>query len=184
MNMAMIARSLTAWVGRFQDLDGTVQEMFYLASLVRKNAQAPYSHYWVGVTVQSAKTGNIYRGCNVERGSWTQTSHAEQATLDSMVAVEGAGTKPSRLVLLAGPEGMEVFPSTASDHESGDLVTDVSFNQIPSPCGHCLQCIWENCHEDGSVELYGSLPTGEVTMVTIDNAFPLKFGPVDLGVKY
>src|SRR3989338_4240056 len=180
--MKAISRMIIGWIGDFKDLDGVVKEMFYLAREVRKNAQAPYSHYLVGVAGQSAKTDKIYRGCNVERGSWTQTTHAEQAMLDSMVAAEGRGAPLARLVLLAGPESadMVLTPVVMKKRE----IWQVKFSEIPAPCGHCLQCIWENCLEDGSVEMYGLLPTGEVTMVTIDKAFPLKFGPADLGVKY
>lgn len=179
--MRAISRTINGWVGDFDDLDGMVKEMFHVAREVRKNAQAPYSHYLVGVAGQSAKTGNIYRGCNVERGSWTQTSHAEQAMLDSMVAAEGKGAPLSKLVLLAGPDNTDItLPPVVKFRE----IWQIKFSEIPSPCGHCLQCIWENCLEDGNVEMYGLLPTGQVTMVTIDSAFPLKFGPADLGVKY
>ncbi|MBI4158475.1 MAG: hypothetical protein HY505_02565 [Candidatus Yanofskybacteria bacterium] len=180
--MEAISRTIIGWVGRFEELDGVVKEMFYIARDVRKNAQAPYSHYLVGVAGQSAKTGKVYRGCNVERGSWTQTTHAEQAMLDSMIAAEGKGVKLSKLVLLAGPENQDIVlpPVLPYRRESWQI----KFSQIPAPCGHCLQCIWENCLEDGKVGMYGLLPTGEATMVTIDDAFPLKFGPADLGVKY
>lgn len=182
MNLRALSRTITAWVGEFGDLDGMVKEMFYLTNHVRLNAQADYSHYWVGVTVQSAKTGKIYQGCNVERASWTQTTHAEQNAIDSMVAAEGRGTKLSRLVLLAGPENVEIrMPPVISQKREN---WQVRFKEIPAPCGHCLQIIWENCGEDGDVEMYSLLPTGQVTMVTIDNAFPLKFGPKDLGVDY
>ena len=180
--MKAVTRIIEGWVGRFEDLDGVVKEMFYVAREVRKNAQAPYSHYFVGVAGQSAKTGNIYRGCNVERGSWTQTTHGEQNMLDSMIAFEGKGAKLARLTLLAGPENMDIVLPPIIIRKRG--IWEVSFSEIPSPCGHCLQCICENCLEDGDVEMYSLLSTGEVAMVTIDNAFPLKFGPADLGVKY
>lgn len=180
--MESISRTITAWVGEFRELDGVVKEMFYVAREVRKNAQTDYSHYWVGAAGQSAKTGNVYRGCNVERASWTQTTHAEQATLDSMIAAEGKGAKLSRLVLLAGPQNQDiVLPPVVSYARKP---WQIRFSQIPAPCGHCLQCIWENCLEDDSVPLYGLLATGEATMITIGDAFPVKFGPADLGIKY
>ena len=182
MNMKAITKTITGWVGDFKDLDGVVKEMFYVARNVRKNAQAELSHYLVGVTVQGAKTGNIYQGCNVERASYTQTTHAEQSAIDSMIAAEGKGTKLTRLVLLAGPEKMDIVipPVVVKKRE----IWEVKFAEIPVPCGHCLQIIWENCLEDGGVQLYGLTPNGEVTMITIDSAFPLKFGPADLGVHY
>lgn len=178
--MKAIGHTITGWVGNFQGLDGVVKEMFYLAAQVRKNAQAPYSNYRVGVSVQSL-SGNIYAGCNVERASWTQTTHAEQNALDSMVAREGT-VKLTRLALIGAPASSEVIlpPVVANPRE----IWQVKFREIPVPCGHCLQCIWENCHGDGKVQLYSLMPTGEVAMVHMDTAFPLKFGPVDLGVHY
>lgn len=182
MNLRALSKTITAWVGEFGDLDGIVKEMFYVASQVRTKAQADYSCCWVGVAVQSAATGKIYQGCNVERASWTQTTHAEQNAIDSMVAAEGRGTKLSRLVFLFGLENVEIrIPSIITQKRES---WQIKFAEIPAPCGHCLQIIWENCGEDGDVEMYSLLPTGQVTMVTIDNAFPLKFGPKDLGVDY
>lgn len=176
-----LSKTITAWVGDWEDLDPVVKEMFDIARKVRKNAQAPYSHYFVGVAGQSAATDAIYKGCNVERASLTQTTHAEQAMLDSMVAAEGKGTPLAQLVLLAGPEATDiVLPPVVTKGRR----REIKFSEIPVPCGHCLQCIWENCLENKNVKLYGLLPTGQVTMVTIGNAFPLKFGPADLGVKY
>src|SRR3989344_8976416 len=139
--MKAISRTVTGWVGNFKELDDIIKEMFYVARDVRKNAQAQYSHFWVGVAGQSAITGNVYRGCNVERASWTQTTHAEQAMLDSMVADEGEGVKLSKLVLLAGPENQDIIlpPVLLYRRESWQI----KFSQIPSPCGPCLQCIWE-----------------------------------------
>lgn len=182
MNFKAISRIVTGWVGGFSDLDADVRQMFYVAKEVRLKAQAELSHYLVGVAVRSAKTGNVYRGCNVERASYTQTTHGEQNAIDSMVADEGKGTKISDLVLLAGPEGRNiVFPPVVVKKRE---FWEVNFSEIPAPCGHCLQIIWENCLEDGGVKIYSMMPTGEVTMITMDNAFPLKFGPKDLGVTY
>lgn len=180
--MKSVSRTVTGWICCFEELTPTVKKMFYAAGKVRKNAQAPYSHFLVGVAGQSAKTGAIYRGCNVERASLTQTSHAEQVMLDSMVTAEGKGAPLLRLVLLAGPEDMDIVlpPIVVEKSDIGEI----NFSEIPSPCGHCLQCIWENCLGYNDIEIYGLLPTGHVTVITIDNAFPLKFGPADLGVKY
>lgn len=182
MKLGTISRTITGHIGVFSDLDKIVKEMFCVAIVVRKNAQARYSNYHVGAAVQSQK-GNIYGGCNVERASWTQTTHAEQNAIDNMVSKEGP-VKLVRLAIVAAPANLKIifpYPSVVANSRK---IRQVRFEEIPAPCGHCLQCIWENCQGDGKVELYGLLPTGEVTMITMDNAFPLKFGPEDLGVKY
>lgn len=59
-----------------------------------------------------------------------------------------------------------------------------SIEEVPVPCGHCLQIIWENCFEDPNVELIALTPGGEVISTTIGDAFPMRFGPADLGVRY
>lgn len=178
--MKAISHTITGWFGGFNDLPDDVRQMFYVAREVRTKAQAPYSNYYVGVALQSEQ-GNTYAGCNVERASWTQTTHAEQNALDSMVAREGTA-KLTKLALIGAPASVQVVlpPIIANPRE----VWQVKFAEIPVPCGHCLQCIWENCHGDGKVELYSLMPTGEFAMVHMDTAFPLKFGPVDLGVDY
>src|SRR5438093_333612 len=107
--MKAISRTITGWIGNFSDLDDDVRQMFYMARTVRLNAQAPYSKYFVGVTLQS-ESGAFYSGCNVERGSWTQTTHAEQNALDSMVAREGS-VKVAKLALIGAPADKEIiFP--------------------------------------------------------------------------
>lgn len=179
--MKAISRTITGFVGGFNDLPDDVRQMFYLARTVRTRAQAPYSHYHVGVAVES-NSGKLFAGCNVERASWTQTTHAEQNAIDSMIAEEGSGAKIKKLALIGAPEGVFVAlpPNIAKPRENWE----VGFDEFPVPCGHCLQIIWENCHGDKKVELYSLMPTGEFCMVPIDSAFPLKFGPVDLGVEY
>ena len=123
-------------------------------------------------------SGKIYSGCNVERASWTQTTHAEQNAIDTMVAVEGS-VKLWKIALVGGAEGNKVIipPKRNVGHE-------LTFDEIPVPCGHCLQIIWENCHNDGGVEIFSLCSNGQIAKVTIDSAFPLKFGPRDLGVTY
>ncbi|MBI2064528.1 MAG: hypothetical protein HYT62_00545 [Candidatus Yanofskybacteria bacterium] len=180
MSFKAISRTITGWVGKFSDLDDDVRQMFYVARTARLNAQAPYSNYYVGVAVQG-QSHRIYSGCNVERASWTQTTHAEQNAIDSMVASEGP-VKLIKLVLVAAPKDVSI--NFCLDESREREIWKVKFPEISVPCGHCLQCIWENCYGDGSVKLYSLMPTGEVSMVTVDNAFPLRFGPADLDVDY
>ena len=149
--------------------------MLHAAASVRENAQAPYSHYWVGVAVLS--NGRYYRGCNVERASWTQTSHAEQNAIDSMVAALGP-SKIEALSLVAAPENVKrIFPPVKTGIAR-------AIEEIPVPCGHCLQIIWENCFQDPDVRIYSLMSSGEIGVITVGNAFPLRFGPEHLGVYY
>jgi cytidine deaminase len=143
---------------------------------VRRHAQAPYSNFMVGAAVVSS-SGVTHVGCNVERCSYTQTTHAEQNAIDCMVAAEG----PARIALVA------IVAAPAS----------VVFNQLPEfppnqitmdirnvcvPCGHCLQIIWENCLGHADTPLVSMTASGEIFVTTIGDAFPMRFGPDTLGV--
>lgn len=152
--------------------------MFLEAIKARNHAQAPYSHYFVGVAV-SVLPGKIYAGCNVERASWTQTTHAEQNAIDTMITQEGSGRKIDKLALIGAPENVKII--WPFKRTSGELT---AIGEIPVPCGHCLQIIWENCHGDGKVEILSLCPNGQIAKTTMDDAFPMKFGPKDLGVTY
>lgn len=160
----------------WDELTETKRLLLAVAAEARLKAQAPYSHYLVGVAILS-QSGKIYVGCNVERCSWTQTTHAEQNAIDSMVAAEGSN-KIITLGLVARPEGTRIILPPERDNSF------VTLSQVPVPCGHCLQCIWENCFNDENVELVALCPNGQITVTSIDSSFPFKFGPSDLGVNY
>lgn len=177
-----LRREIRAWVGGFQYVDDIVKELFYNALRVRQNAQAPYSNYLVGASLQTTN-GNIYSGCNVERATWTQTTHAEQNAIDSMVAHIGKA-KVERIAIVGAPSGVDPAPDQWLLRPEDFSGADQTLVRIPVPCGHCLQCIWENCHGDPNVELFALMANAMVARVTIGDAFPMRFGPVDLGVDY
>ncbi len=175
--MKIVKREIQALITGYKDLTLEDIILFGMAQKVRQNAQAPYSHFLVGSAVMSV-SGKIYVGCNVERASWTQTTHAEQNAIDNMVANEGA-TKIKRIAIIGGADCVNTtFPPKEI------LKQDISFSDIPVPCGHCLQIIWENCHEDKTIELLSLCGNGQIARIMIDSAFPLKFGPKNLGVSY
>ncbi len=175
--MKIITREVRALIMDYEKLDVSEKILFGMAAEVRLKAQAPYSHFLVGVAVMSASS-KVYAGCNVERASWTQTTHAEQNAIDTMVASEGSA-KLWKLALIGGMENAKiVMPPKRSGNR------ELTFAEVPVPCGHCLQIIWENCHNDGGVELYSLCSNGQIAKTTMDSAFPMKFGPTDLGVTY
>jgi len=79
-----------------------------------------------------SESGTIYTGCNVERSTYTQTTHAEQNATDNMVAAEG----PAKIVAMA----------IVGAPERADIWNVERFACFA--CGHCLQIIWENCLAD------------------------------------
>lgn len=177
MAREIVERKIQALLFSFKEISPENKEMFERAVEVRNRAQAPYSNFHVGVAVLSASK-KIYSGCNVERVSWTQTTHAEQNAIDSMVAAEGP-TQIVKLALVAGLKGEEVMLGETKIKPAQYYIAD-----IPVPCGHCLQIIWENCFNDSQIPLMALMPDGRVSCVSIGDALPMRFGPADLGVDY
>lgn len=178
MTKGIHERFIEAELCEIKDLSEGERELIHSALLARQNAQARYSNYWVGAAVES-ESAWVFTGCNVERCTWTQTTHAEQSAIDKMVCAEKSA-KIKRIAIVSGPKDLEIVwpPADVTDEMLEKWVVSV-------PCGHCLQIIWENCHGEENVEILNYNPaTGAVTKITIDNAFPFRFGPKDLGVDY
>lgn len=152
-----------------------IHNLIKYALSARNNAQAPYSKYKVGAAVLSAK-GNVYAGCNVERCSYTQTTHAEQNAIDSMITSEGP-TKIEKIVVVAAPENI-ILNLEDFVHEP------ISTTMSGGCCGHCLQIIWENCFNDKNLEIYFLSHDKKITQTTIGTLLPFPFGPADLGIYY
>ena len=168
---------INATLHDFATLTPQEQELLKQAIAVRRNAQAPYSHFAVGVALQSDK-GTIHTGCNVERCSWTQTTHAEQNAIDNMVAQWGP-CKVTVIAVAGAAVGKELTIA------SGPIQTSItSANQATLACGHCRQIIWENCYGDPSVKLFSITPFGDVLCTTMGDLLPMPFGPEHLGIDY
>ncbi len=170
-------RNFTKIIGfstqEFCNSSKSMQMLLSKAAHVRKMAQAPYSNYFVGAAVRS-RSGRIYLGCNVERVSYTQGTHAEQNAIDSMVAAEGP-TKIEMIAVIGGPK-CPTFSLRNKPVEEPVLAAPC--------CGHCLQIIWENCYGDADTKIISRLPSGHILIATIDDLLPFRFGPSDLGIDY
>ena len=155
----------------FSQLPPDEQKLLEEACRVRNNAQAPYSQYHVGVAILSNK-GTIHIGCNVERCTYTQTTHAEQNAVDSMVAALG----PSKIEKVAVVGAMKDIQISLSQPTNVVLANVV--------CGHCLQIIWENCCGDPTVKILSLETNGVVACSTIGDLLPFRFGLENLNVFY
>lgn len=175
--MREIKKIVRAYVGNFSELSAEDRLLLMKAAAVRERAQAPYSKFKVGVAIRSEK-GIVFAGCNVERCSWSETTHAEQNAIDSMVAACG----PTKLTIVALVGGIGTKTYTFPPPKTGESLTKIE--NVPVPCGHCLQIIWENCHNDPEVRLIALASNGDVVCTTIGDAFPMRFGPADLGIHY
>lgn len=178
--MRISKKIISTKIGYFEELGRGDRELLQSAEKARKNAQAPYSNFFVGVAVRSTKSGIMYSGCNVERATWTQTTHAEQNAVDSMVVAEGP-VKIESLALVAAPAADENAECYALKKDDGK---PINVEMALVPCGHCLQIIWENCFNDPSVRMLSRLPDLRVSITAIGDALPIRFGPKELGVDY
>ena len=172
-HLTHFSKTVVIGVFNYSEVSEQIRLLLVAASDVRGKAQAPYSKYYVGAAVRS-KSGRIYVGCNVERVTYTQATHAEQNAVDSMVAAEGSA-KIEAVAVIGGPR-CPAFK--LEDKPEGKPV-------VTAPCcGHCLQIIWENCYGDPGVKIISRLRSGHIIIASIDDVLPLRFGPEDLGINY
>lgn len=115
------------------------------ARKVRKNAHAPYSKFRVGAALR-AKSGKIYRGCNVENVSYGLTVCAERVAVGNAIS-----------------EGERGFAAIA-------IVADTE--KLTPPCGACRQILWEFC---GDVEVILANLRGRVETHRLSEIFPKPF---------
>ena len=175
--MRTLRTTISAEVGTFEELHPDDQELLLAAIEAAGNSQSPYSEYAVGAAAR-AETGEIIIGVNVENCAYL-VDHAEQVALATMVTMLGPGTKVASIAIAGGPHGaLNGKPVVTGP---GPNV----FEELPAPaCAWCRQKIWENCHRDPAVRLIGMMSNGEVFVTTMGDAYPMPFGPNDLGVEY
>lgn len=97
---------------------GVREKLEHAASIVMKNAHAPYSNFHVGAAILLTN-GKIFSGCNVENASYGMTNCAERTAIFSAVAELGPKIE---------------IEAVAVTNDKG----------VPcSPCGACRQVIFE-----------------------------------------
>lgn len=196
INIIRISKVIGVEILNFNELTSIEQRLVLRACLARNKAQAPYSNYHVGcsLAVNVSVSGlhvedfDFYEGCNVERVSYTQTSHAEQNAIDTAIAARGGFLKISAIAIVGGPKS-QLIKFSDKQPDSEWITTNVSFESLCPSCGHCLQCIAENCFNypegtyDPSIPLIGLYDRNNHQFfyrTTIGEAFPMPFLPYHL----
>ncbi|MDO8669734.1 MAG: hypothetical protein Q7K65_05610 [Candidatus Buchananbacteria bacterium] len=168
----MLAKSLvingTIMIYEIDGLLSYLKELVLSAQSVQTNAQAPYSGFKVGAAVLDIH-GHVSLGVNVERCTYTQTTHAEQNAIDSLVAQHG-------------PVAIEVIAICGINQPRKINRYNISLNDIIFPCGHCLQIIWENCSNKNTA-IISDLGDNLVAMSDIGSLLPVRFGPNNLNLN-
>ena len=83
-SMKWLSKAASAKIFEWKELNKEDKKLLNLAKKARKKAQTPYSNHWVGAAVL-CENGKIYAGCNVERATFTQTTHAEQNAIKDVI---------------------------------------------------------------------------------------------------
>lgn len=134
----------------------THEELLKTAIEARKNAYVPYSHFAVGAALL-AKSGKVYRGCNVENAAYGPTNCAERTAFFTAVC---AGEREfEALAICGGPAGKPV-------------------SELCAPCGVCRQVIREFCPDDFPIVL--TTDGTKLYETTLAELLPLSFSADDL----
>ena len=129
-------------------------ELMQLAVEAREMAYAPYSGFRVGAALL-AKSGKVYKGCNVENAAYSPTNCAERTALFKAVS---EGDREFTAIAIVGGKGETLAPLCA-------------------PCGVCRQVLSEFCEKDFRIVL--GMPD-EIKVYTLAELLPLSFGKGDL----
>ncbi len=120
------------------------EELVRVAALARQRAYAPYSKYRVGAALRT-KRGKVSAGSNVENASYGLTVCAERNAVWHAVN--------------AGDRDFESLAVVAED--------------LPRPCGACLQVLSQFCGPD--LRLILARADGEREVVTLGELLPRPF---------
>ena len=94
------------------------KELIKEAIAAKEMAYAPYSHFRVGAALL-AKSGKVYRGCNIENVAFTPTNCAERTAFFKAIS-----------------EGEKEFEAIVVNGDADDYLY---------PCGVCRQVMVEFC---------------------------------------
>lgn len=107
-----------------------MEKLIAQALTASQQAFAPYSHYVVGVALETNQ-GEIYGGCNIEAATYSATNHAEEVAIVSAI-VNGAISQNNNQ-----PKFIKQLAVVTKD---------------ASPCcGICLQRISEHAEPDCAI---------------------------------
>lgn len=122
----------------------------------REYSYSPYSGFMVGAALL-AKSGKIYRGCNVENAAYGPTNCAERTAFFKAVS---EGEREFTAIAIAG------WPK---DGEAG----------LAYPCGVCRQVMMEFCEPESFKVIVAKSPDDYVD-ATLGQLLPNGFGPGSL----
>ncbi len=136
------------------------KELVKMAFEARENAYVPYSNYGVGAALL-AKSGKVYKGCNIENASYTPSVCGERSAY--FKAVSEGEREFVKIAVCGAPIG-----------------TEFGKGNQPAPCGVCRQVMIEFCDTDFEVIMAKSLD--EYETVTLGDLLPYAATSSSLGL--
>ena len=133
-----------------------IKKLIQAALEAREQAYVPYSKYQVGAALL-AKSGKVYKGCNIENASYTPTNCAERTAF--FKAVSEGEREFEAIAIVGGYHGAPV---------------DYAY-----PCGVCRQVMMEFCSPDTFAIILGTGPE-DCRSYTLAELLPKGFGPGNL----
>lgn len=172
--MKKFETTIAVTVVDYDELSLTMQSLLTAAIMARHNAQCGYSGFAVGAAVRTL-AGDIALGVNVENSNWTCTTHAEQTAVATAVTNFGANVEIEAVAVVAA-HGTERINGLLDVWGPGPDGIEAIFG----PCGTCRQILLENAPAKGSMTILVLQPNGTVAVMTLDDLFPMAFGPKNL----
>lgn len=132
------------------------KDLFNMAKDAMINSYAPYSNYNVGASLL-CKSGNVYKGCNVENASYSLTNCAERTAI--FTAIANGETEFEAICIVGGKNG---------------VIADYAM-----PCGACRQVLAEFCNVDFKV--YVGINENDIKEFKLGDLLPYSFDKSKLG---
>ena len=134
-----------------------LEQLVEIAYEARELSDAPYSQFKVGAALL-AKSGKIYKGCNIENAAYTPTNCAERTAF--FKAVSEGEREFVAIAIVGGKEEEENLTFCA-------------------PCGVCRQVMMEFC-DPKEFQIILGRGNKEYKIYLLDELLPLGFGPENL----
>ena len=134
-----------------------MEQLVEIAYEAREMSYAPYSQFKVGAALL-AKSGKIYKGCNIENAAYTPTNCAERTAF--FKAVSEGEREFVAIAIVGGKEEEENLTFCA-------------------PCGVCRQIMMEFC-DPKEFQIILGRGNKEYKIYLLDELLPLGFGPENL----
>ena len=128
----------------------------------QKMAYIPYSGFQVGAALL-AKSGKIYRGCNIENAAYSPTNCAERTAFFKAVS---EGEREFEAIAIVG---------NAMGVEKGE-------GEPCAPCGVCRQVMMEFCNPQ-EFEIILGTDEDKYKVFSLEELLPLGFGKGNLEKK-